>query len=125
MVKGLTPEYLSNLVPQQDFNRHNYQTRGAQNYVGIHTSSSHYYNSFLPSCVRLWNNLPQHIKELNSISSFKKAISANHREVPKYYFDGSRRGQILHARLRMKCSSLKQHLFEKKYRTQSIVCVHK
>ena len=30
-----------------------------------------------------------------------------------YYFCGSRLGQILHERLRMQCSSLKQHLYFK------------
>ena len=34
-------------------------------------------------------------------------------EVPSYFYVGSRLDQILHARLRMKCSSLKEHLFLK------------
>ena len=42
-------------------------------------------------------------------------------EVPSYFHVGSRLGQILHARLRMKCSSLKEHLFLKKYRALSIM----
>ena len=50
---------------------------------------------------------------MTSVESFKKAISVQHSKVPKYYFAGSRLGQILHARLRMSCSSLKQHLYEK------------
>ena len=113
MVKSLTPEYLSSLVPEQHHNIHNYNTRNAQDYVHLRTHSTHYYNSFLPSCVRLWNNLPPNIKEMTSIVSFKKAISSNTPEVPKYYYAGTRLGQILHARLRMNCSSLKQHLYEK------------
>jgi hypothetical protein len=113
MVKSLTPEYLSSLVPEQHHNIHNYNTRNAQDYVHLRTHSTQYYNSFLPSCVRLWNNLPPNIKDMTSIVSFKKAISSNIPEVPKYYYAGSRLGQILHALLRMNCSSLKQHLYEK------------
>ena len=100
------------IVPRQHFNNHSYNTRNAQNFVSINCSSTHYFNSFLPSCVRLWNNLPSHIRELNSIQSFKQAITCI-QEVPKYYLDGCRQGQILHARLRMNCSFLKYHLYLK------------
>ena len=34
-------------------------------------------------------------------------------DIPNYFFCGSRLGQILHARLRMHCSLLKQHLYLK------------
>ena len=112
MVKGLTPEYLMDIVPRQHFSNHSYNTRNAQNFVSINCSSTHYFNSFLPSCVRLWNNLPSHIRELNSIQSFKQAITCI-QEVPKYYLDGCRQDQILHARLRMNCSFLKYHLYLK------------
>ena len=49
---------------------------------------------------------------MNSIQSFKQTISHT-REIPKYFLDGSRDGQIVHARLRMECSSLRHHLYLK------------
>ena len=67
-------------------------------------------NSFIPSTIRLWNNLPNTVKEVNSLSKFKTLISPK-KYIPKYYNVGSRRGQVLHTRLRMNCSSLKQHLY--------------
>ena len=112
MVKGLTPEYLTNLIPRQHFDNHMYNTRNTQNFVSINCSSTYHFNSFLPSCVRLWNNLPLQVKEMNSIQSFKQTISHT-REIPKYFLDGSRDGQIVHARLRMECSSLRHHLYLK------------
>ena len=47
-----------------------------------------------------------------SLNCFKRSISAT-REIPKYFFSGNRKGQILHTRLRTGCSSLNYHLFRK------------
>ena len=115
MINGLTPEYLSNLIPQQHNQMHRYNTRQSDNIINIQCKTTHHYQSFLPSAIRLWNALPIHVRESNSIQSFKNALStlSNKRIIPKHYYTGDRRGQILHARLRMKCSSLKQHLYAK------------
>ena len=43
---------------------------------------------------------------------FKRSIKVT-RDIPKYYFSGDRKGQILHTRLRTGCSSLNYHLFRK------------
>ena len=32
-------------------------------------------NSFYPSAIRLWNNLPNHIKEISDLVGFKNQIS--------------------------------------------------
>ena len=82
--------------------------------VSYHCRTAYHHNSFFPSSVRIWNNLPQNIKESKSFASFKKALSShyNQNKVPCYYYNvGSRQAEILHARLRMRCTSLKQHLF--------------
>lgn len=46
------------------------------------------------------------------MSNFCKYLECKSR-VPKWYYVGSRKGQILHCKLRLKCSSLKLHLFQK------------
>ena len=63
----------------------------------------------------MWNQLPNQIKESETISKFKHNLSNQYAptNVPIYYFVGTRKGQILHARLRMACSSLKHHLYLK------------
>ena len=71
-------------------------------------------NSFFPSTVRAWNDLPNDIKNAPSVGSFKYKINKNLRPPPKFYNAGTRKGQILQARLRMECSSLNSDLHRKK-----------
>ena len=80
-----------------------------------------YYNSFLPSTLRQWNNLFIETRQLNSQNSFKCFLKEDKRTVPKYYFYGVRKAQILHTRLRMGCSSLNLDLFLKNI-TDSPMC---
>ena len=47
------------------------------------------------------------------MTAFKYRLNRNRQLPPKYYSTGSRIGQILHARLRMDCSSLNSHLYSK------------
>ena len=91
----------------------NYNTRNVQNFTTQLSRTNHHFNSFFPSCIRLWNNLTQSIKDSSSLSSFKTALSKhlNPPKIPSYYFIGTRRGQILHTRLRTRCSALKHHLY--------------
>ena len=81
----------------------------------IHTNTNLFYNSFYPSTIRKWNNLAQEIKDASSVASFKYQLNreTRNRAPPKYYLAGSRKGQILHARLRMQCSSLNADLYRK------------
>ena len=113
MKNFLTPEYLSNLLPPQHDERHGYNTRNSQNLVMPQCRTSYHLNSFIPTCIRLWNSLPNHIKSANSLNAFKYNLNSteDERDVPKYYNVGCRKGQILHARLRMSCSGLRHHLF--------------
>ena len=115
MLKDLTPEYLQNLIPPLHAQRHAYNTRHSHNIVNLNCRTTHHLNSFLPSTIRLWNNLPDRIKNLDNITAFKRELKAcyNLIDVPSYYYTGTRKGQILHSRLRMRCSALKQHLYLK------------
>ena len=56
MYYNLTPIYLSSLIPQQVENMSQYNLRNAQDLRHIRARTSLYYNSFLPSTVRQWNN---------------------------------------------------------------------
>ena len=73
-----------------------------------------YQKSFLPSTIRLWNNLSVNIRNSPSSASFKLNLK-NSYDVPKkppdFFFVGSRLGNMLHTRLRRNCSSLKSDLF--------------
>ena len=72
-----------------------------------------YHNSFLPSAIREWNSLPLDIRNSPSIALFKKYLNRLNKTVNSHFYYGDRKSQVLHARLRTKCSSLNYHLFSK------------
>ena len=80
----------------------------------LELKTSLYYNSFLPSILRQWNNLSIETRQLNFLKEDK-------RTVPKYYFYGVRKAQILHTRLCLGCISLNLDLFMKNI-TDSPMC---
>ena len=113
MYNNLTPNYLSSLIPQQIETVSQYNLRNAQNLRNIRTRTSSYYNSFLPSTLRQWNNLSIETRQLNSLNSFKWFLKKDKSSVPKYYYFGKRKAQILHTCLRTGCSSFNLDLFVK------------
>ena len=117
MYNNISPDYLSSLIPQQvdAISRHN--LRNSNDFK----TTSLYYNSFLPSTLRQWNTLSIETRQLNSLNSFKCFLKEDKRTVPKYYFCGVRKAQILHTRLCMGCSSLNLDLFMKNI-TDSPMC---
>ena len=113
MQNNLTPDYLSSLVPENVGNNSAYNLRNARNLNTLQAHSQLYFESFLPSVTRDWNGLSEAIRNSPSLSSFKHHLDVNLTKPSKFFFDGKRLGQIYHARLRMRCSSLNAHLFSK------------
>ena len=113
MQNGLCPDYLSSVVPPTIGNTTNYPLRNSADLLTVHASSQLYYNSFLPSVIREWNELPEDVRNLPSIATFKRKLISDIVKIPPFYLDGVRLGQIYHARLKTSCSSLNQQLFSK------------
>ena len=113
MDHGLAPLYLSNLLPPHVEDVTSYRLRNAGNYVGIHANTRTYADSFLPSTIQAWNNLPDSIRSADTLATFKHLLTQDTPKVPKYYFCGDRFFQVLHTRLRTECSSLNQHLHKR------------
>ena len=113
MQNGLTPDFLSSLVPPTVGSTTTYNLRNFSNLQTVHASSQLYYKSFLPSVTRSWNELSEDKRNSTSVAVFKSKLQCNVRPPPSFFFDGKRIGQIHHARLRLNCSSLSQHLFSK------------
>ena len=111
MKNDLSPSYLSSLVPQTVGEQSHYNLRNATDIQGIHARTALYYNSFLPSTLRDWNALTPDQQNAPSLASFKRLIRKVNR-CPSYYYSGTRKWQIYHARLRTECA-LNQHLFRK------------
>ena len=114
MLNGSAPEYLQRLTPPTVQDATSRNLRNSNDLRNIRTNTNLFYDSFLPSTIRAWNELPDEIKNAPSIASFKYRLNRNLSKPPKYYNTGTRQGQILHARLRMECSSLNAHLYKKK-----------
>ena len=72
-----------------------------------------YYKSFLPSTIRLWNDLSPETRDALTLTSFKYQMNKNIQKPPRYFTVGFRFAQIQHIRLRTSCSSLNHHLFSK------------
>ena len=113
MKNNLTPEYLSSLPPQNFGNTSRYSLRNSNNLQGILCRTALYSNSFLPSTIRAWNNLPAEVRQFDSLDTFKQFLSRERERVPKYFYSGNRRGQLLHTRIRTNCSNLNNDLFLK------------
>ena len=75
------------------------------------------FSSVLPvSTLRQWNMLEQDIRDSSTLYSFKRKLNAQQQQLPPPHLNliqTSRLGQILHARLRLECSSLNHHLYRK------------
>ena len=95
----MSPDYLSSLVPPTIGSTTNYQLRNSSNLLTLQASSQLYFNSFLPSVIREWNELPEVTRDLPSITTFKHELDSDNMKIPLYYFDGKRLAQIYHARL--------------------------
>ena len=119
MVNGLSPPYISSLIPLPRAS--SYNLRNTNDIQSIHARTNQYYNSFLPSVIRDWNNLTLDVRKSDSLYSFKRNLNNNDRFVPKYFYSGIRKLQILHTRLRTGCSSLNHDLFVK-HTTDSPFC---
>ena len=113
IINGLTPNYLSDLLPPLVGDNNPYSLRNANDIQTLWARTNLFFNSFFPSTIRAWNSLPQDIKDANTVTAFKYRLNRNRQLPPKYYSTNSRIGQILHARLRMACSSLNSHLYSK------------
>ena len=102
------------LSPPTFGNNTTYSLCNASDYKYIRSNTQLYYNSFLPSVVRDWNELPHTTRNAPSISAFKRSLNSTLIDVPLFNLDGKRIGQIYHSRLRMDCNSLNHLLFSKK-----------
>ena len=113
MINGLSPQYLSDLVPATIDSSSNYNLRNSNNIHLVNARTALYYNSFLPSVVRDWNNIPDDRRNVDSVIAFKNVLSRDKPIVPKHYLFGNRKEQILHTRLRTNCSALNYDLYMK------------
>ena len=110
MKSGKSPHYLTTLIPPIDGNTSTYNLRNAHDIGIVHANPQLYYNSFLPSVIRKWNELPEDTRQSSNIASCKTHLNRDRIVPPSYYYAGTRDGQIYHTRLRTSCSNLNQSI---------------
>ena len=111
IINGLTPAYLSDLLPPIVQNNVPYNLHNANNMQSLVTQTYPFFNSFFPSTIHAWNELSGEMKRANTVSAFKYQPNRNENSPPKLLHAGTKRGQILHTRLCLECSSLNSHLY--------------
>jgi len=109
-IRHETPEYLTGLTPAPGAmarmlrNRNN--LRIPQTRLAAHQAS------FIPSTIRLWNQLQDEVREIETAKSFKVRLKLElftNKRIPLYSF-GVGGGQIYHARMRMDLSALNEQI---------------
>jgi len=113
IINGLCPPYLCSLVPDTVGAITAYSLRNADQLQTVQTRTVLYSNSFLPSVVNEWSMLCDEAKSSDTVQLFKAFLNKNRPEGNALYNIGDRKPQVLHTRLRTRCSSLNQHLFVK------------
>ena len=83
MENGLAPDYLAELILPRVRGETSYSLRNANNLRQIHAFSWSYYDSFLPSTIREWNELPDDVKSTPSLLSFKHKLEKDTSKTPK------------------------------------------
>lgn len=84
IISGNAPDYLLELIPPIRSDVTRYQLRNCNQILVPFASLGIYKNSFIPSTIRLWNQLDVTLRQSPSISVFKKQISA--RNLPPIHF---------------------------------------
>lgn len=112
MLNGLTPNYLSSLLPD-DTSHSGYNLRNPANVRSIQCRTNYYQLSYLPSAIHEWNLLPPHVQNSETLSIFVRKMNMSNPVKNELYYYGNRRQQVLHTRLRTSCSALNSHLYQR------------
>jgi hypothetical protein len=114
------PDYLKESIPVS--NAQPYELRNADDIPGVRTRTATFQNSFYPKTIREWNSLDPEIRQMPSVQSFKAKLKETKHKPPDWFYAGDRRWAIIHARLRLLCSSLNDHLYSQLHVVDSPEC---
>ena len=88
ILHGLAPNNLSELVSPLVQETTTYNLRNSDNIQNYRAHSNLFHNSFFPSLICAWNDLPNDIQNAPSVASFKYKLNRNLTAPPKYYNAG-------------------------------------
>ena len=113
MYMGLSPPFLSALLPATVGANVSYNLRNPNIFEQYNATLSYIIILFFQVLYEL-GMASQRIQEISIVQRLLNIKLNNNLNPPlRYYNEGKRFAQILHSRLRTKCSSLNQHLYSK------------
>ena len=113
IVNNLTPQYLKDYLNFQNVGN----LRRRPSIRPIYARTERFSNSFFPYCVTQWNNLDSQLKNMPSISTFKKALSNIFKPNAASIFGiNNVKGLTFLTRLRVGFSHLREHKFRHGFR---------
>jgi hypothetical protein len=113
VLNNMTGPTLRQLIPATTQSRTPYNLRTDENITQIRTRTDALKNSFIPSTINAWNRLPAPIRNAESIDIFKSSLRKHFgtkEKVKQRFYEGNRKAQILHNRIRLGNSDLRQNL---------------
>ena len=122
-IHGETPLYLQQTLPANVGNNARYALRNEHNFPEMRSRTSNFQNSFIPKTIHDWNKLDNGTKNAPSLESFQRKLAAPSPTVPKWFYSGKRTLSITHAKLRMLCSPLNDHLYSHIHVVDSPTCI--
>ena len=79
----------------------------------IKVNSKLAYDSFYPASIRRWNSLTPEITNVSTVEELKNKLNEDIPSPRKWLYEGERRAQILHCRLRVKNADLNENLHDR------------
>ena len=95
---NIAPDYLRELVPPLVRENNTYNLRNNENINLPPCRLNIYRNSFVPSTISLWNNLPIDVRNSINIHQFKKRLNEHENELsprPSYFSYGNRKTNVI------------------------------
>ena len=107
---NLAPVYLQEVIRPHDIG---YDLRNQNRIPTIRCKTATLQKSFFPQTITDWNNLDPNIRKSEDIKTFKTLLfkDSNAKKTPEWFNSGKRFMALIHGRLRMLCSTLKDHLY--------------
>jgi len=91
MKHGLTPNYLTHMIPNQSQDR--YPLRNAKSIPLLKVQTQQYAASFLPATIRDWNSLAPETQQADTVHIFRSILQTHLRRSTLLYNVGSRRNK--------------------------------
>ena len=114
IVNNPVPNYLKELLPTQAFERTHYSLRTQFDFTLFPVRTERFKKSFFPSATNLWNGLDTSVRNLQSVTCFKKALLDIFNfptSSTLHNFSLDRYSSISHTRIRLDACLLNYYLF--------------